>query len=271
MMYWIYDYPSWVIMALFVAVFLGVTWVGIFVTRATVHSWIHTEARANEMVNSALSSFFVLFGLLLGLLAVATYQNFANVGDSVDKEASSIGALYRDFAAYPHLIRNRLRDGLREYARVTVEDDWPLQQHGVVPTGGSERLTALAEILLVFEPGKSSEEVVHAEALHEFNRLHELHRQRLANVSLGLPSALWWVVAWSALLNIVLIWLQDMEVHVHLILGGVLASVLALVIFLIAALDNPFRGEVSIGPDSIALVYDTLVKSVVTATQPEPN
>ena len=70
MMYWIYDYPNWAIMALFVAVFLGVTWVGIFVTRATIHSWIHTETRANEMVNSALSSFFVLFGLLLGLVAV---------------------------------------------------------------------------------------------------------------------------------------------------------------------------------------------------------
>jgi len=271
MMYWIYDYPNWAIMALFVAVFLGVTWVGVFVTRATVHSWIHTETRANEIVNSALSSFFVLFGLLLGLVAVATYQNFSNVGDTVDKEASSIASLYRDFAAYPQPIRDRLRDSLREYKRSTIEDDWPLQRQDIVPAGGSERIAALAEILLVFEPSKRGEEIIHAETLREFNRLHELHRERLANVSLGLPSALWWVVAWSALLNIVLIWLQDMEIHVHLILGGVLASVLALVIFLIAALDNPFRGEVSIGSDSIARVYETLMNPGVTTKQPEPK
>ena len=31
-------------------------------------------------------------------------------------------------------------------------------------------------------------------------------------------------------------------------------------IFLIAALDNPFRGQVSVGPDFIALVYETLMK-----------
>jgi len=86
-----------------------------------------------------------------------------------------------------------------------------------------------------------------------------------------LPAALWWVVVFGALLNIVLIWLQDMEIHVHFILGGVLASILALVIFLIAALDNPFRGEVSVGPDSIALVYETLMKPDVTAKQPEPK
>ena len=50
-------------------------------------------------------------------------------------------------------------------------------------------------------------------------------------------------------MNIVLIWIQDMEIHVHLILGAVLASILGAVIFLIAELDNPFRGQVSIGPE----------------------
>jgi hypothetical protein len=33
------------------------------------------------------------------------------------------------------------------------------------------------------------------------------------------------------------------------------------VIFMIAALDNPFRGEVSVGPDPIRLVYETLMNS----------
>jgi hypothetical protein len=68
------------------------------------------------------------------------------------------------------------------------------------------------------------------------------------------------VVAFGALMNIVLIWLQDMEIHVHLILGAVLASMLGAVIFLIAELDNPFRGAVSIGPESIARVYETVMK-----------
>jgi hypothetical protein len=78
-------------------------------------------------------------------------------------------------------------------------------------------------------------------------------------VTTGLPSVLWWVLAFGSLLSIMLIWLLDMEIHLHLILGGVLAGFLGIVIFLIAELDNPFRGEVSIGPDSISLVYDTLM------------
>jgi hypothetical protein len=73
---------------------------------------------------------------------------------------------------------------------------------------------------------------------------------------------------WGAT-ELVLIWIQDMEIHVHLILGGALASILGPVIFLIAALDNPFRGQVSVGPDSIALVYETLMKPKASPAQLE--
>src|SRR5215470_16244826 len=145
MMYWIYDYPSWEIGLLFCAVFLAVTWIGIFLTRATIHSWVHQDRRTNDMVGIALSSFFVLFGLLLGLLAVATYQNYSNVGDIVDKEASSMAALYRDFAGYPQPIRRQLQDQLREDARLTINDDWPLMQKGIVPTGDAERMSSIAQ------------------------------------------------------------------------------------------------------------------------------
>jgi hypothetical protein len=264
-MYWIYDYPRWAIAILFIAAFAALTWAGIFLTRASIHSWIHSEKRANEMIGFALSSFFVLFGLLLGLVAVATYQNYSNVTDTVDKEASSIAALDRDFAGFPQPVRGQLQDSLREYARYTIEDGWPQQRKGITPTGGSERIAALFHILAAFEPTKKSEEIFYAEALREFNHLIEARRMRLANVHVGLPAVIWWVVAFGAVLNIVLIWLQDMEIHVHLILGAILASILGAVIFLIAMLDNPFRGGIGFGPDSIALVYERLLKSAGTA------
>jgi hypothetical protein len=55
-------------------------------------------------------------------------------------------------------------------------------------------------------------------------------------------------------MNIVLIWIQDMEIHVHLFLGAVLASILGAVIFLIAELDN-----------SIVRVYETVMKPQAAA------
>lgn len=260
MLYWIYNYPSWVIAVLFCSVTVALTWAGIFIARLTVHSWLHREKHTNDMVGFALSSYFVLFGLLLGLLSVATYQNYTDLGTLVDKEASSIGSLYRDFTAYPQPIRGQLQDRLREYARYTIVDGWPKMRHGIVPEGGTVRINELFNVLVSFEPTKKSEAMFHTEAVEEFNNLIVLRRDRLASVSTGLPAVLWWVVTFGALGNIILIWLQDMQIHVHMILGGVLASILGLVIFSIAALDNPFRGNVSVGPDAIVLIYETLLE-----------
>jgi hypothetical protein len=260
MLYWIYDYPSWVIAVLFCAVFVAVTWSGIFLVRKTIHPWIHRDKRANEMVGFALTSYFVLFGLLLGLLSVATYQNFTDLSSLVDKEASSIASLYRDFAGYPQPVRGQLQERLREYTRSTIEDGWAQMRRGIVPVGGTTYINSLFKDLASFEPAEESEIIFHTQAVRELNNLILLRRARLASVTTGLPAVLWWVVAFGALGNIVLIWLQDMQIHVHMILGGVLAAMLSLVVFSIAALDNPFRGSVSVGPEGIALVYKTLLE-----------
>ena len=167
MMYWIYDYPSWIIGPLFVATFIAVTWIGIFLTRATVHGWLHRDEHANEMVGSALSNYFVLFGILLGLLAVATYQNYATVGDIVDKEASSLSALYRDVSAFPQPIRSQLQNALREYARYTIQEGWEQQRKGIRPTGEPERSTMIARTVLAFEPSTETEKIIDVETLRQ--------------------------------------------------------------------------------------------------------
>jgi len=266
MMYWIYDYPGWVIALLFCGTLVAFTWLGIFLTRFTVHSWLHREKRANEMVGLALSSYFVLFGLLLGLLAVATYQNYATVGEIVDNEASSLGALYREISSLPQPTRGQLQQRLREYTRYTIEEGWAQQRKGIVPQGEVVRSGLLVRSLLDFEPSNEREQIIFEDALRQSDHRTELSRARLSNVTAGLPAVLWWVVIVGAVINIVLIWMQDMEVHVHLILGAALASILGLVIFLIAELDNPFRGEVSIGPEAIAQVYEDVMKPRQTAT-----
>ena len=187
MFYWIYDYPTVYIGALFAAVFVGSTWLLIFLFRAAVHRWIHTEKRANDMVGFAFSSFSVLYGLLVGLLAVAAYQNFAGVSDIVTKEASSLAALYREFEAYPQPIKGRLQNDLRNYTRFVIDRAWPEQRRGIIPTEGTHRMTQIIDDLMSFEPSKKSEEIAHAETYRQLNAYTELRRSRLANVTTGIP------------------------------------------------------------------------------------
>jgi hypothetical protein len=258
--YWIYDHPTSQIGALFGGVFVVATWLVTFIFRRFFHSWFHSERRANDMVGFALSSFSVFYGILIGLIAVAAYQNFGNVSDIVTKEASSLAAMYRDLGGYPQPIRGRLQDGLREYTRNEIDLGWPQMQRGVVPGDGTHRLEQFMDDLLRFNPEAKSQEIIHAETLRQLNNFMDLRRSRLNNVTAGIPGVLWWVVGIGALICVVLVAMLDMEVHVHLILGGSLALFLGLVIFLIAAMDNPFRGTVSVTAAALESVYQTLMR-----------
>jgi hypothetical protein len=257
--YWIYDHPTYQVGALFAVVFVLVTWAATFVLRRFLHPWFHRDRRANEMVGFVLSSYSVFYGILIGLIAVAAYQNFGSVGDLITKEASSLSALYRDLSGYPQPIRGRLQDELREYTRSEIERDWPQQQRGIVPSEGTHRLRQFTDDLLAFRPAEMRDEVVEAETLRQVNNYMDLRRSRLNSVTVGIPGVLWWVVGIGAVIAMLLVAMLDMEIHVHLILGAALSMFLGLVIFLIAAMDNPFRGEVSVTPAPLQQVYATLM------------
>jgi hypothetical protein len=245
---------------LFGVVFVLTTWALIFILRRFFHSWFHSERRANDMVGFVLSSFSVFYGILVGLIAVAAYQNFGNVSDIVTKEASSLAAMYRDLNGYPQPIRGRLQDGLREYTRYEIDQDWLQLQQGVVPDEGTHRLEQFMDDLLTFKPQTNSETIIHSETLRQLNNFMDVRRTRLNSVTVGIPAVLWWVVGMGALICVFLVAMLDMEVHVHLILGGALSLFLGLVIFLIAAMDNPFRGQVSVRPDAFESVYQKLMR-----------
>ena len=133
----------------------------------------------------------MIYGLLLGLLAVATYQNHTDVEKAVAGEASS--------------------------------------------------------------------KALHDVALRQFNEFFEDRRLRIYSVTAGIPVIMWYTVAVGALLNMVLIWLFDLRLGTHLLLGGLISFFTGTMISLIVLMDNPFRGEVGVSPQAFELIYQQMM------------
>ena len=260
MFYWIYDFPSLAIAALFSVVFLTVLFLAIFIVRYFFRSWLDSETGANEMVQFAFSNFFVLYGLLLGLLAVASYQNYSDAGTLVTKEAASLTALYRDLRGYQGAQRARLQEELRDYTRYLIGPGWTEQQQGIVSPEGAHRVAQFMDELRAVTPSNQGEGIIHAETLRQMNNYVELRQARLSNIALGIPPVLWWVVGLGSLISLILIAMLSMEIYLHLVLGSLISVFLGSMVFVIAATDNPFRGEVSVGPEAFRETYETLMK-----------
>jgi hypothetical protein len=268
-MLWIYELPTWVLGLIVTSTFVMLSLFGLRVSRTWLYRTFHLSDETNESVNGLVAATGMLYGLLLGLVAVATWQNYDAASTLASKEASSVAALYQDVSAFPEQERRVLQGHLESYLRYVIEVAWPGHQSGEIPRGGTLILARFQGVLTEFQPVTPNQQVIQAEALSAFNTLVEARRMRMDSVNNGLPAVFWVVIVAGGALSIALTY----AVHVaswrtHVFLTGVFALFMGLLIFLIAALDNPFRGDLSVSADSYLLVLQGL-QDLDPARRPE--
>ncbi len=258
--YFIYDLPNWLLGVGVVTVFLAGSLLGLVFTRPLVRKLLRGSGVHNDIVSFFFAGIGVFYGLALGLIAVGTWENYSDVDSVVSNEAAATAALYRDFDAYPAPVRNRLEGLLRDYTRKVINEEWPAHRRGEANEGADEAIDTLENAIMAHEPRTESEKIGHAEVLRSLDELQDQRRLRLQSVSTGLPAALWSVVIIGAILNIAityLFWLENRWLHAFLI--AILAVFIGLLVFLTAAMDNPFRGEFSVSPDALQSVFDKVM------------
>ncbi|MBE7210495.1 MAG: DUF4239 domain-containing protein [Gluconacetobacter diazotrophicus] len=259
-MLWLYDLPTWLLAVLTVGAFLAVSVGGLLFSRHHVTKWLVFSREINEAVNFFGTAVAALYSVTLGLIAVAVWSNFSSVSGLVSKEAASIGVLYRDMGGYPEPLRNDLRAKLRRYTAFVVEKSWPLQQKGILNDDSTLMVADIHEQMIAYQPTDASTQILHTEAMHKFNEMADLRRQRIDQVDSHLPGTLWTVLLAGAVLTILtgyFFWIEDVRFHILMI--SILTMFISLMIFLIVALDRPFRGEVSVSADS----YRTILQRVM--------
>ncbi len=251
----VYDYPTWPMMLVFGTISVAVTVALLFIARPTVHQWNTDEPRTNEMIGFFMSAFSMIYGLLLGLLAVAAYTNFSVVSDLTTEESAALAGLYRDISQFPEPIRTELQDFLRSYTKNIIAVDWPAQQKGETPNLYSLQLDNMFATIAQFQPTTIGQEVVMSETFSQLNVVAEHRRKRLAAAGTAIPNLLWVVVLLGATINVLLLVLLEMKFWVHVVLASLVAGYFGIVIFFVAAMDKPFQGEVSIDSQ----IYQTLI------------
>ena len=208
-----------------------------------------------------MQAIMVFYGLALALIAVNVWQNYNDAARTVTQEATAISALYRDVSTYPEPVRSQLQKDLREYVQYIIEQAWPQQQKGKIPGGGVDYMDRFQAALTAFEPASEGQKLLHAETLRAYNHTIETRRLRLDAVLTSLPTVLWWVIVLGALVSLSsTFFFHIKDQMLERIQVGLLATFVGLVIFMVFALDRPFRGDLGLGSDPYRLIYNQLMK-----------
>jgi hypothetical protein len=261
MLEWVFSVPLFGLAFVIVAAFALLAFFGLSITRRIIGPWLGTSSHDNEFAGAILNGILVMYGLAVALIAVAGWENYAKVSEIVSNEATAIAMLYRDSSAYPEPTRGQLQHDLRIYTEYVIQEAWPQQRNGQVPAGGVELMDRVQDDLFAFMPTSEAQSILHAEALHAYNRLVETRRLRLDAVNTGLPTTMWGIVLFGAVISLSAAFFFHVEsVRLHNIMVALLAALMALVIYLIVIYDHPFRGTHGIGPEAYQLIYDHLMK-----------
>jgi hypothetical protein len=260
--YWIYNLPNWALCLLIIGIFGFFSTIGILSTRKLARRLMVRTHGQNEAVGIYVSAIGVFYGITLGLITVGASTTFNDISSQVDQEATSIASFYRKISNYPEPTRSILQNQTKEYTTFIIDQAWPLQRQGIIPKDIIKQVVAIEKNLDTFEPTTRSIIALHDITLRAFDEMTRLGRLRLQKVQTGLPAALWSIVFLGAFFNIFLTWLLILDnERPHIWLGIVFSSMIGILIFLTAAMDNPFRGEFSVSSDAFKMVYEQLMQA----------
>ncbi|WP_295811402.1 DUF4239 domain-containing protein [uncultured Nitratireductor sp.] len=251
----IYDIPTATLAIVFIISTLSAVGVGIFIGKPLVRLLLGSGPDFNESIDYVTSGFSLFYGLLLGLLTVAAYENSERVKESILNEATSLGSLYSQLNIYPEPFRSDAKWSIRDYVLYTVHKEWPAHRKGRILNGGYNRAEAIRRHLAEFEPQTRPEEIVHTEVISSFQEFSDSRQRRLAGVVTAIPNILWDAVLIGAGTSTLLMTILRIRVRQHIVLGSVTALFLAVILFVITILDRPLRGEAALKPEPFVLLW----------------
>jgi hypothetical protein len=88
-----------------------------------------------------------------------------------------------------------LQQRLQDYTRFVIDKAWPAQRRGKVPEGSVQMMDEFQQVLTRFEPPTKGLEILHAEALRQYNDMILQRRLRVSSISTGIPGVMWYEAA----------------------------------------------------------------------------
>jgi hypothetical protein len=203
-----------------------------------------------------------MFGVIVGFSAFLVLNKYHAAQQTVQSEAGDLEEIYRLAQPLPEPKQEQVQGLVVSYARVVVDEEWPLMREG----RWSPRADALAEELRRsiqdgYKTSTGANQQFFGEELDVMDELDEDREARLIDVRIGLPSILWVALIVLGASIIGLTYLIGMESHrLHLLTVGTLATGIALVLFTIFVLDRPFGTDFRVGSQPFELVLHEMGK-----------
>ena len=256
----LFDLPLIVSGPLVIAVLVGISLFGLHVFRKSFLPRLRFGEGDGDFCTAMVTSIMVFYGLATALTAVNVWETYVRVEEIIKQEASALAVLYRNVSEYPEPVRGALREEIRAYTDQLIHQSWPLQRRGEIPREGVRFNDQIQTTLANFEPVTEAHKALARETLSSYDRMMEARRMRLDSVERKLPGVMWMVIVLGAFISLLsTFFFPVLDARLHRAQVALLATFIGLVIFMILALDRPYRGDLGMKATPYEVVYEHLM------------
>jgi Protein of unknown function (DUF4239) len=207
--------------------------------------------RQNDVAGFIYAVLGVAYAVLLAFVVIAVWEEYKTAQINVESEANELAGVYFLASRLPGPERTRVQDLARRYARVVVEEEWPMMERGETSPRADSLVRQLRLKLLEFDPRTEGEQVLYERGLTQLHDVADARRSRLLEVREGIPSLLWVVLVVGGVITVSFTYLFGLKSNrTHALMVAALTLVICGILFTIAEFNNSFSGPVEIQPEA---------------------
>lgn len=220
---------------------VGLSTLGLFVTRRFAKP---AELQKHHDVAGFISAILgVIYGVLLAFVVFVVWTHFDNARTAVEAEADGASDLYRMAYGFPANTQNSIRTDIHFYVESVIADEWPQMRNGKSSPITERSLDRLWSTYSTIDPSTNREIALYQESISRLNDMTNCRRDRLVASRTGVPGVMWFTLIFGGIATIAFTYFFGAEnSRAQAGMTIMLSALIALVLFLIAALNYPFRG-----------------------------
>jgi hypothetical protein len=203
-----------------------------------------------------------IYAVLLAFVVVIMWDQYGDARANVEQEANQLNDLAHMAEGFPDPARQHLLSAMRDYAQSAVNDEWPTMAHGSDSPRTQAAIDNLWHTYLEVDPQTNRDNALYEESLSHLNEMSASRRLRLYASRDDLPGVIQFLLWGGGLITIAFTYFFGVKsIRSQALMTAALAGVVAFILFLIIALDNPFHGYVRVSPDALQQVLNRLSAS----------
>ena len=238
----VYQFPIWAV-GLSLAI---VAVIGTILLELGVRHFVSATFRRqhNDVAATIFSIIGVTYAVLLAFVAMLAWDGFNKAKAASYMEAALVLDVIQAADGLAEPARAKMLDGMNRYTRAVIAIEWPAQAEGHVTRAGDRYLDELQALAVSLRPFSQADTNFHALLLQSLTRLRDARQERLLAAETTIPGIVWFVVIVGGAITIAFSSFWALQTYLmHLSMCCLLAVSGVLVLVLIIALSNPFRGD----------------------------